>query len=70
MFFFPEKTAHRHRKLMAADPEMASWANPLNTGQAFLRPYIQGEGTSLDLPNSEPIQQGSQMEMALKTNNE
>lgn len=55
---------------MAADPEMTSWANPLNTAQTFLRPYVQGKETSLGLPNSKPIQWGSQMEMMLKPNNE
>lgn len=49
---------------------MASWANPLNTAQTFLRPYIQGRETSLDLPNSEPVQRESQMEIALKPYNE
>lgn len=54
---------------MAADPEMASWANPLNTPQTFCRPYVQGTETSPDLPSSEPVQWGSQMGMALKPNN-
>lgn len=57
-------------KLTVADLQMASWARPLTTAQPFLGPYTQDKEPSVGLPNSEPIYWESQMEMALKNDNE